>query len=479
MGHLKQLMKADAQSMRSRASCALCLGAALASSVAAAASVGAPLEQTSSVVQDPILALAEATMSAKSFATIVATAVMRHPSIGEAVANVKEATGARLEARAALLPSADVSLYSARVLARGFSNDPDTVYERSRANSRTDISASVTQTLFDFGATAQRIKGAGARLRAAAAGIDVVADQAALRMVAAWYDVFTYRALIVLTGQHTALQKRLRGDLQVRIERGYSAEGDLLRVDSALAETAARDAGYQRQLANAEARFRELSGAPPPLVLGRAPPAAPTLASADMARAAADRMPAVRAAEEQAAGSEADVRAAKADRYPNLSAGVDAGRYGVFEDRRDYDVRARITIRQRLSMGPIARERQVAARAEAATARAQRIREEAERDAAIAWTDVRALDGQVGALKTSYVAARRSREMLSERFRLARGTLFDVLGADDAEFAAAAAYIEGVGDRDASQYALLSRTGRLLDAMEIDVADATARGNER
>lgn len=452
---------------------------AFACGVAIAGAAGALADPAAEPAPDPILALARPTLSGAAFAEVVSTAVLRHPSLGEAIANEKAAAGAHLEARAALLPTADVSLYSARVLARGFSNDPDTVYERSRANSRTDVSASLTQTLFDFGATAQRIGGASARLRAAAAGIDVAADQAALRMVAAWYDVFTFRALIVLADQHVARQQGLRRDLGVRIERGYSAEGDLLRVDSALAETAARAAGYRRQLANAEARFQELSGTLPPPTLGRAPPAAPTLASIDMARGAADRLPMVRAAEEQAAGANADARAAKADRYPSLSAGVDAGRYGVFEDRRDYDVRAHITVRQRFSMGLIARARQTDAQADAAAARAQRIREEAERDAAIAWTDVRALDGQIAALEASYVAARRSREMLAERFRLARGTLFDVLEADDAEFRAATAYIEGLGDRDAAQYALLSRTGRLLDTLGIDVADATPRGGRR
>jgi adhesin transport system outer membrane protein len=448
---------------------------AFACAVGITASAGAVADPKPDSASDPILALGRPTLSTATFANAVSTAVMRHPSLGEAVANEKSAAGAHLEARAALLPTADVSVYSARVLARGFSNDPDTVYERSRANTRTDISASITQTLFDFGATAQRIGGASARLRAAAAGIDIAADQAALRMVAAWYDVFTFRALILLTDQHVARQQGLRRDLQARIERGYSADGDLLRVDSALAQTAARAAGYRRQLANAEARFQELSGALPPLMLERAPPAAPTLASAEMARGAADRLPMVRAAEEQASGANADARAAKADRYPSLSAGVDAGRYGVFEDRRDYDVRAHITVRQRFSMGLIARARQVDAQAEAAAARAQRIREEAERDAAIAWTDVRALDGQIAAQEASYVATRRSREMLAERFRLARGTLFDVLEADEDEFKAATAYIEGLGDRDAAQYALLSRTGRLLDALGIDSVNAAAR----
>ena len=51
--------------------------------------------------------------------------------------------------------------------------------------------------------------------------------------------------------------------------------------------------------------------------------------------------------------------------------------------------------------------------ARGAEARATRIREEAERDAAIAWSDVRALEQQLDALEASYIASRRSRDKAS------------------------------------------------------------------
>ena len=58
--------------------------------------------------------------------------------------------------------------------------------------------------------------------------------------------------------------------------------------------------------------------------------------------------------------------------------------------------------------------------------------------------------------------------MLVERFLVARGTLFDVLAAEDAYFETAAAYIQALSELDAARYVLLSRTGKLLDALDID-----------
>jgi adhesin transport system outer membrane protein len=416
---------------------------------------------------DPVLALAMQTASGQVFREAVAAAVARHPSLTEAQASETEAAAARREAKAGWLPTLDVSATSYHVLARKFSDDPDNVYERSRANSRSDFMVSLSQKVIDFGATSERIAASGARLRAAAASVDVAADQIALRMIAAWYDVFTYRALVRLVDTHSLQQQALRRDVQTRIDQGYSASGDLIRVDSALAETAARAATYRRQLAGAEARFYELAGLAPPPGLTRAPPAGAIMSSADMARAAALRAPAVRAADAVAEGARQDARAARADGLPTITAGIDGGRYGIFENRQDYDVRANVTLRQRFSGAIYARASQVSARSAQAAARADRVREEASRDAAIAWTDAQALDSQVAALEASYVAGRASRDMLVERFRLARGTLFDVLGAEDAAFSTAAAYIEALGDRDAARYALLSRTGRLLPSLGI------------
>ena len=58
--------------------------------------------------------------------------------------------------------------------------------------------------------------------------------------------------------------------------------------------------------------------------------------------------------------------------------------------------------------------------------------------------------------------------MIVERFRVARGTLFDVVAAEDSYFESATAYIQAVSELDAARYVLLSRMGRLLELLEID-----------
>jgi outer membrane protein, adhesin transport system len=416
---------------------------------------------------DPVLALARTSSTVDPFRTVIVAAVERSPATGENAAAQLEAVYRRDEARETQLPTVDINLSSYRVLSRAFSNDPQNVIERSRPRERTDALVTVQQLLFDFGASEARIRAAGARIRAAGADLESAADQVAVQAIAGWYDVFGYRALVMLAQAFINDERDLRAAIEERIGLGASAEGDLARVDSFIAQGDIRLAQFHRQLAGAEARLREMTGAAPPALIERAPAPQLDIDTRDEAAAAAGNRPAVRSAAAAAVAARQDARAASRDRLPQVTAGIDAGRYGVFETERDYDVRGRIGLRQRFFGGQDPRAHQAGARVLAADARADRIREEAERDAAIAFADVQALELQLEALDRAYRASRQSRDVIAARFRAIRGTLFDVIDAEQNYFSAATSFIQGLIELDSARYVLLSRTGRLLDTLGI------------
>lgn len=415
---------------------------------------------------DPVLALARDAAADDAFVGLIQLAVARHPRVDEAQAGIAEAEAAEDEARSARFPTVDLSFLSQRTLAREFDDDPDNIIERSRSAARSDVLLDAQQTIWDFGATSSRIAAAGARLRAAAYEAESAADQVALRAIAAWYDVFAYRALVGLAEAFVDNQRDLRSAIQTRIDQGVSAPGDLPRVESYIASAQADLAGYRRQLANAEARFEEMFGAPAPPGLGRAPTMDVATMTKEAAQFLARSTPDVEGAEALARAARREARAERAATLPNLGVGLNAGKYGLSSP--DYDVRGLATVTYRF-LGPgDARADQAEARASAAQASATRVRSEAEREAAIAWSDVVALEQQLAALQNSYIASRQSRDVLAERFRVARGTLFDVLESESGYFDVAATYIRGITELDAARYVLLSRTGRLLSTLNID-----------
>jgi adhesin transport system outer membrane protein len=424
---------------------------------------------------DPILRLARSQAPPEQFRALVAAAVEHHPGTLEAEASTAEARSVVSEANERRLPSVDLSMNSTHSISRRFGTLTENIIERSQPADRTDAILSINQTLFDFGAGADRVAAAGARLRGAAADAEANADNIALNSVAAWYDVFAYRALVGLSEAFVKNQEELRAAVEERIRQGVSAPGDTVRVDSYLASAETRLAGFRRQLANAEARFTELMGEPPAPRLERAPVAELPTMTRDAASFAAMSAPQPRAAQAIADATRKDAQAVRADRLPQVGAALDANRYGVFENSTDYDIRGRLTLRQHLFGGTEARLAQAQARARSADAHASRFRDEAARDASIAWSDVMALEEQYRAMEANYIASRRSRDVLVERFVNARGNLFDVVAAEDSYFETATAYIRALSELDAARYVLLSRTGGLLAALGIDPAKVGGR----
>lgn len=418
--------------------------------------------------RDPVLGLRTHQADRAYFESVIDYTVRNHPATAESVANEDEA-GVRVDQeRAGFLPTVDVNVSTYKIISRKFSNDPDNIIERSRANQRTDAQLSIQQMLVDFGATYRRYLAAKSREAGAGADVEGTAGRVALGTIDAWLDVFSYRALTALSTDFVTRQKALRAGIQQRIREGASAEADMARVDSSVSEAIIRQATSERQLANAEARYRELVGAPAPAELGRAPVPNVGVQSREDAVIAADGSADVRSALATADASHRDFSASRASKLPNFTAGVDAGRYGVLENKSDYDIRARVTMKQRLFGGTDPRSEQYAARARAADARANRVKAEAERDAAIAWADVKALERQLDALQEAYAAARRSRDVVTTRFHAARGSLLDVLGSEEGYFGSAVAYIQGLTELDAARYALLSKTGGLLTELKIE-----------
>lgn len=417
---------------------------------------------------DPLIGLIGRIGLPEGIRQSIRTAVQEHPALDEARAGRDEAVAAKGEARAGLFPSGELNLSSFRTITRDFSNDPQNIIERSRARQRTDLTLTIQQPLFDFGATSKRIAAAGARIEGADLTVAATADEVALRAIVAWYDVFAYRSLVEISQAYAESQKDLREAVDERVRQGVSAAGDVAEVDSYIAVAGSRLANYRRQLANAEARYQELIGTPPPTAAAGSSRAVVPVFERDIVIAAAGESPAVRAAYAQARAAGKDAQAIRADNKPTLIGGFDAGRYGVFETDRDYDVRARVTLRYRLFGGRESRADQAEARAATAEARAQRVRIEAERDATIAWSDVAALEVARDAQQRSYVASRVSRDVLAERFRVSRGTLISVLQAEDNFFQSAAQYILAEFELEVGRYALMSRMGRLLPELGID-----------
>ncbi|NTZ42978.1 TolC family protein [Altererythrobacter sp. SALINAS58] len=410
---------------------------------------------------------------AERFRATLASAIATNPVTDEALAQTAEAEANEDLAISTRYPVADFTLSYFGTIARNFSDDPGNLLERSRPRSRADALLRIQQPLIDFGASASRVAAERDRVAAAIYGESVAANTVALNAVNAWNSVFGFRALVRLGSAFQSTQEDLRALVEERIASGVSARGDYAQVESYLAAADARLADYRRAAASAEATFRELTGTLPPQSIGPVPVIAP-VPDLSAAERFALSVPVVLAARKRADAAGLDVAATRADQLPRLTAGIDAGDYGVVDSGRDYDVRANLALTYRLGGSGPARVDAAEARELSAEASYRRIRNQALRDARIAWGDVEALETAAAAIEANYIASRTARDVLLERFRVARGSLFDVLAAEDNFFQVAARYVQVMTELGVARYVLLARTGQLLPAIEIADGDIGA-----
>lgn len=421
---------------------------------------------------DPILALAEGTTSPEQFQRAISNAVLRHPSLAEVRADLAELEALRDEARTLELPVIDFSLTHFQTIAREFSNDPQNVLERSRPRDRTDALLRGTLPVIDFGRAQYRIRAGNQRLAAGESNIEASKVSVALSAIAAWYQVFTYRALVSLANVFVDSHEDLRLALVERIDAGASAPADLVQYDSYKTAALSQLAGLKQQLGSAEAQYRLFIGTPAPNSLGRAPTAEAFNLPLDVMIANARNQPGVERARRLANAVELEAKAVRTQELPTVAVGVDAGRYGVFETSKDYDIRANVTLTHRIFGGAAQRSSQAQARAAKAEASYDRALLEAERDAEIAWVEMVSLQNSTIALRDNYIASSKLRDITIERFRYSSGTLFDVMAVQTNFFNTAVRYLTTLSDLDIARYNVLAESNRLMGALDIDRDEA-------
>jgi adhesin transport system outer membrane protein len=280
-----------------------------------------------------------------------------------------------------------------------------------------------------------------------------------MQLVAAWYDVLAAQTASALAQSNVDRMQVLADNAALRFERGVDSGGDVARARAYLAAAQSQKVGLGRRLRAAEARYVELFGTVPG---GLQRPATSGTETLDVG---AER-PELVAARAQERAAAAALSAAKSDRLPRIDARISGAAYDVLRGSEPaYDVRAQLTLRQRFSVGgaEAARVAELAARRQAAGLAVDRIAAATAREASVAAADVEGLAAALPPLQAAYLDSRRARDLFAEQFRVLRGSLFDVLRAEQDLLDTALVLAQTNYDLDVARFTLLARNGGLIE----------------
>jgi adhesin transport system outer membrane protein len=398
------------------------------------------------------------------FNRAVQAAIALHPTLHAETAGAAAARAETRAARAALYPRLSANLDADFVIDRQFAAGTTNVVESLRPDNQVNGGLTASQLVFDGGAAFARIRSAKARHRASDKTIDARINDLALTVLAAYHDVAAHQAMLALGADYIARHEKLVADMRERERLGAGSRADVLRAEGRLAQARVRVAQIRESARIAEVRYQELYRAAPE-TLAFPDFAALQVASREEAVALAlDNNPLVKIASARTDSARADVGVARASRLPEVRASVSSAHYDVFRGAEDYDVRAGLNLNYDLYAGgargaEISRAKRLAERQKFEE---DLVRQEVERDAAIAFERRRSADERLAELERALIANHSARNLVAERFRASRGDLTDVIQAENDWFEAGVGYIAGLADRDLAVYELMAHTGDLL-----------------
>jgi len=400
----------------------------------------------------------------EAFRARIRRAVGRHPTYHAQISALDESRAERKRARSTLYPQLSTQLRGDYVIKRDFATDTDNIVESLRPREQFSAAISASQLVFDGGATFQRIKSARARHSEFQNAVSTRINDLSLSALAAYHDLLTHQALLAFGEAFIQRHEKILQDVKERERLGAGSRADVTRALARLAAARARVSQIRESKRLAEVRYVEFfDEVTEPL--SRPPFSRLAVDNRDAAvQAALQRNPELAVIAARAEASRADYKVAKSARLPEVRVSVDAVKFDVFDSGDDFDVRAGVNLNYDI-FGGGARAADIAearARARQAKFGEDQIRREIARDAALAFERREGAQDRLRALETAVIAHDQTRELILERYLIARGDLIDVLQAENDYFEAGLAYLTGLANRDMAVYGLMEHTGDLL-----------------
>jgi outer membrane protein, adhesin transport system len=400
-----------------------------------------------------------------TLADAVRDALDWQPEMRAMRATRRVAEGAVDEARGGYLPSVDVTLGRGRERSDNVTTRPG-----ERTLDRVENELTVSQLLFDTGATSSQVNRAEARREGASLQVIAGAESLAQRTAQAYLEVLRMVELIRIGEENVAAHERTLKQVTTLADGGVGRRADAVQVSGRLAQANSSLAQLRGQLEQANAAYRHLVGrAPGALVAPRAEFPRLERGVALLIEETIVAHPAIRAAEREREAAQADREFARSRLGPRVTFDV-----GVTQNRDldgvrgvNADAMAMVRLRQNLFRGGSddARIRQAEARVDEANAGLARARNDVERELRLAHETYRAERARLPALAEHARASEAVVEAYTAQFRLGQRTLFDLLNAEAERFSSRSNLVTGEYSALAAGYRALAALGVLIDSL--------------
>jgi len=398
----------------------------------------------------------------------VASALKHFPDIRAAQANRRAAAELADQARGAYFPSADLLLGTGREE----TDSPGTRFAGQEAHlNRRESELTVTQLLFDWGATEGQVRRFAERADGANYQVASAGEAVALRAGLAYLEVLRLRGQIAFAEASVAAHERTVRQVDTLVERGAGRRSDLQQAAGRLALAQNQLAQLRGQLTQAEAAYRHVVGEMPGAL------ARPELADRlpqNIDRAIEDAVaahPTVLVAEREHSAAQADRDSARGRMAPRINLEGGVARNNNIDGVRGLNEERFLMLRLRSNLfrggSDLARVREAEARVEEASANLGRARNDVERELRQAWASLAANRVRLPDLERHAELSVQVVEAYRAQFGIGQRSLLDVLNAEAELYNARGDALNGQVAVTADEIRVLAGVGTLVSALGV------------
>lgn len=384
---------------------------------------------------------------ARHIASAVAASVRSHPEFLAARAALTSSREGVDEARAAWWPQLSGNTGFGTRTTGGVSVNTPT------------FGVTLSQLLFDFGNTSAKVGAAESRVQGAQAGLDKKQAAVVMRAVAAWHELYRTRKLTELHRLNVQARQDIVSFIKERADLGGSAASDVLRARARQTEAEAALSAARVREQVAESAWREVFQSEPPAQVEVWPDFPLDVVSLKaQVDALVARFPTVQEAKQLSLASEKEAEAARANLFPRLAIEHSVAQNKQTSTGIEYTDRSTLlTLRYNFLSGgaEMARARQAASKAVEYAMQADTEQRNTEKNLRQTLSEVALGQDILQNRRLAVGVANDTLAAVREQFAFRRGTLLDLLRAQEDVFMAGRDLIDAVTDHALARYRLL------------------------
>lgn len=407
-----------------------------------------------------------------SFIQEVGDAVSSHPEYLSSLDSLKAAGASLKGTKSNLLPQIRFAIDSNNQLDKSFEDGGNNLFEKSRSDHKTDATITVSQLLYDFGATRNDISKSEALFDAQRADLSSTILDLIYRSVISYINVSAYTIFTNTINEsyerHTSIKKRI----EQKVEGGLSAPRELSRAQARQAEAYAKLITVRQNLSRAISEYRIYF--PTSELPKKLPPDNLSIQFRNIEESRQLMMqnnPDILRAISSLQASIFNINKVRGESLPRLDLEVRGSQYNLSDQSDEYDVYSGLNLSYDVYNGGKRRALNEQAKAESSAYMNNKdaVIRKIEAEMRNSLQNIKLIPDNINAYQDAYKANKQSQYFANEQFQTSNVLLLDLLQTERDFLESSQALIEALRSSQIERYTYMKLTGELGDKFELRV----------